>query len=50
MLGHEVGHILSGHFLYRTLLILLLNLMIFRYTLAGLAIRPILLALLEWYL
>jgi Zn-dependent protease with chaperone function len=49
VLGHEVGHILSGHVLYRTLLILLLNLMIFRYTLAGLAIRPILMALLEWY-
>lgn len=49
VLGHEVGHILSGHVLYRTLLILLLNLVIFRYTLAGLAIRPILMALLEWY-
>jgi Zn-dependent protease with chaperone function len=49
VLGHEVGHILSGHVLYRTLLILLLNLMVFRYTLAGLAIRPILMALLEWY-
>ncbi len=49
VLGHEVGHILSGHVLYRTLLILILNLMVFRYTLAGLAIRPILMALLEWY-
>jgi len=49
VLGHEVGHILSGHVLYRTLLILLLNLVIFRYTLAGLAVRPILMALLEWY-
>jgi Zn-dependent protease with chaperone function len=49
VLGHEVGHILSGHVLYRTLLILILNLVIFRYTLAGLAIRPILMALLEWY-
>ncbi len=49
VLGHEVGHILSGHVLYRTLLILILNLMVFRYTLAGLAMRPILMALLEWY-
>lgn len=49
VLGHEVGHILSGHVLYRTLLILLLNLVAFRYTLAGLAVRPILMALLEWY-
>lgn len=49
VLGHEVGHILSGHVLYRTLLILLLNLVVFRFTLAGLAMRPILMALLEWY-
>lgn len=49
VLGHEVGHILSGHVLYRTLLILILNLVVFRYTLAGLAIRPILMGLLEWY-
>jgi Zn-dependent protease with chaperone function len=49
VIAHEVGHILSGHVLYRTLLILLLNLVIFRYTLAGLAVRPILMALLEWY-
>ena len=49
VIAHEVGHILSGHVLYRTLLILLLNLVAFRYTLAGLAVRPILMALLEWY-
>ncbi len=49
VLGHEVGHILSGHVLYRTLLILILNLVVFRYTIVGLAIRPILMALLEWY-
>lgn len=49
VIGHEVGHILSGHALYRTLLFLLLNLVVFRYTLAGLAVRPILMALLEWY-
>lgn len=49
VIGHEVGHILSGHVLYRTLLLLLLNLVVFRYTLVGLAIRPILMGLLEWY-
>jgi len=49
VLGHEVGHILSGHVLYRTLLILMLNLVLFRYTIIGLAMRPILMALLEWY-
>lgn len=49
VLGHEVGHILSGHVLYRTLLIIILNLVVFRYTIIGLAIRPILMALMEWY-
>lgn len=49
VLGHEVGHILSGHVFYRTLLVLILNLVLLRYTLAGLALRPILMGLMEWY-
>ncbi len=49
VLGHEVGHILSGHVLYRTLLVLLLRLALFRYPVAGVAARPVLYALLEWY-
>ncbi|WP_420447372.1 M48 family metallopeptidase [Candidatus Palauibacter sp.] len=49
VLGHEVGHILSGHVLYRTLLIVVVNLVIVRYPLAGLALQPILMALMEWY-
>ncbi|MDH3733799.1 MAG: M48 family metallopeptidase [Gemmatimonadota bacterium] len=49
VLGHEVGHILSGHVLYRTLLIIVLNLVVLRYTIVGLAIRPILMGLMEWY-
>ncbi len=49
VIGHEVGHILSGHVLYRTLLVILLSLTVFRYPLAGLAVRPVLFALLEWY-
>jgi Zn-dependent protease with chaperone function len=48
VLAHEVGHIMSGHVLYRTLLILLMQLTIFRYPLAGIAVLPLLLALLEW--
>lgn len=48
IIAHEVGHILSGHVLYRTLLILLMQLTVFRYPLAGIAVLPILLALLEW--
>lgn len=49
VLGHEVGHVLSGHALYRTMLVLLLRLSLFRYPVAGVAVRPILYALLEWY-
>jgi Zn-dependent protease with chaperone function len=49
VLAHEVGHILSGHVLYRTLLLLVMRLALFRYPIAGLALLPILWALLEWY-
>ena len=49
VIAHEVGHILSGHVLYRTLLLLLMRLTMFRFPLAGIAALPILLALLEWY-
>lgn len=48
VIAHEVGHIMSGHVLYRTLLILLMQLTVFRYPLAGIAVLPLLLALLEW--
>lgn len=49
VIAHEVGHILSGHVLYRTLLLLLMRLTLFRFPLAGIAALPILLALMEWY-
>ncbi len=49
VLGHEVGHILSGHVFYRTLLILILNLIVYKYPFAGLALHPILIGLMEWY-
>ncbi|MFQ6046410.1 MAG: M48 family metallopeptidase [Gemmatimonadales bacterium] len=50
LLGHELGHVMSGHALYRTvtLLILWLGLQNLPF-LAGLALLPIKLALLEWY-
>ncbi len=48
VLAHEVGHIMSGHVLYRTLLILLVQLTVFRFPLVGIAALPLLLALLEW--
>jgi Zn-dependent protease with chaperone function len=49
VLGHEMGHVMSGHALYNTMLMLLLNL-INRVGggIVGLAALPVLLALLEW--
>ena len=50
LLGHELGHVISGHTLYRTVTILILELG-FRNLpfLAGIVLLPIQLALLEWY-
>ena len=50
VLAHEVGHILSGHATYTTLAILILTIGIGNLPfLAGLALLPFELALLEWY-
>jgi len=50
LLGHELGHIMSGHALYRTILILILNVSFTSLPfLAGIALLPIRIALLEWY-
>src|SRR5436190_3206107 len=50
LLGHELGHVMSGHALYRTILWLLLNASLSALPfLAGIALLPIELALLEWY-
>src|SRR6266508_3540513 len=50
LLGHELGHVMSGHALYITILILILN---FSFStlpfLAGIALLPIRIALLEWF-
>ncbi|PYP07702.1 MAG: peptidase M48 [Gemmatimonadetes bacterium] len=50
LLGHELGHVMSGHALYVTILILILN---FSFAtlpfLAGIALLPIRIALLEWF-
>ncbi len=48
LLGHELGHIMSGHVLYRTMLVLLLRLASLGYPIVGLAARAVLLGLLEW--
>jgi Zn-dependent protease with chaperone function len=49
LLGHELGHILSGHVLYRTMLVILLQLANVGYPIVGLAARAVLVGLLEWY-
>lgn len=48
LLGHELGHILSGHVLYRTMTVLLLQLAQQGFPIVGLAARAVLLGLLEW--
>src|SRR5438067_7513309 len=50
LLGHELGHVMSGHALYHTLLVLIVNVGLgFLPFLAGMVLLPIQLALLEWY-
>ncbi len=48
ILGHELGHILSDHVLYRTMTFLLLQLASMGFPIVGLAARAVLVALLEW--
>jgi Zn-dependent protease with chaperone function len=50
VLGHEAGHILSEHVLYRTALMILLNLSFARLpSMAGLPLLAVRMALLEWF-
>lgn len=49
ILGHELGHIMSDHVLYRTMTVLLIQLAGMGFPIVGLAARAVLLALLEWY-
>ena len=49
VMGHEVGHIMSGHVLYRTMLVILIQLAERGFPIVGLAARAVLVALLEWY-
>ncbi len=48
VLGHELGHIMSDHVLYRTMTVLLINLANMGFPIVGLAARAVLVALLEW--
>jgi Zn-dependent protease with chaperone function len=49
VIGHEIGHIMSGHVLYTTMMIILVQLAERGFPVVGLAARAILFALLEWY-
>jgi Zn-dependent protease with chaperone function len=49
VIGHEIGHILSDHVLYRTMTEFLLRLAGLGFPIVGLAARAVLVALLEWY-
>jgi Zn-dependent protease with chaperone function len=49
ILGHELGHIMSDHVLYRTMTVLLIQLAGMGFPVVGLAARAVLVALLEWY-
>ncbi|MDQ3388377.1 MAG: M48 family metallopeptidase, partial [Gemmatimonadota bacterium] len=49
VLGHELGHVMSGHVLYTTMMALLLQLAGMGFPIVGLAARAILIGLMEWY-
>ena len=49
VMGHELGHVLSGHALYHTMMVILLQLAQSGFPMIGAMAMPILLALLEWY-
>ena len=50
ILGHELGHIMSGHVVYSTIAIIILTVGLNNLPfLAGIALMPFQLALLEWY-
>lgn len=50
IIAHELGHIMSGHVTYRTIAVLLLTIGLRNLPfLAGMALMPFQLALLEWY-
>jgi Zn-dependent protease with chaperone function len=48
LIGHELGHIMSGHVLYKTMTVLLIQLAQMGFPVVGLAARVVLMALLEW--
>jgi Zn-dependent protease with chaperone function len=49
VLGHEIGHVLSGHALYLTMMTVLYQLSTLGFPIVGLAARAVLMALMEWH-
>jgi Zn-dependent protease with chaperone function len=49
VLGHELGHVMSGHTLYTTMMRILYQLASLGFPIVGLAARAVLMALMEWY-
>lgn len=49
VLGHEIGHVLSGHPLYLTMMTVLYQLSTMGFPIVGLAARAVLMALMEWH-
>ena len=48
VIGHEVGHIMSGHAVYKTVMWVLMSLSLGMLPIAGVLVQPLLLALREW--
>lgn len=48
VIAHEVGHIMSGHVLYKTVLWMLLKFSLNALPIAGVLAKPLLMALMEW--
>jgi Zn-dependent protease with chaperone function len=48
VLGHEIGHVMSGHTLYLTMMVVLYQLSLVGFPVVGLAARAVLTALMEW--
>lgn len=49
VLGHELGHVLSGHTLYLTMMVVLYQLSLVGFPIVGIAARAVLMALMEWH-
>jgi Zn-dependent protease with chaperone function len=49
VLAHVLGHIMSGHVLYTTMMVILFQLAERGFPVVGLAARAVLIALMEWY-